>query len=847
MYTLNKTILTTLALAICLACPAQQTVPTAEPTDTTETKKPVDQEKKSSKKKKKDDKEEKKEEKKPSEYEALLQKGGTEQKGLFTVRHIEDKYYFEVPDSLLGRYLLCVSRYTAVPQDFGVFAGEEANEATVYFERRDSKTMLMRAYVLTQLADEDSDIGKTLQASTIDPIVSSFKIIGRNKEDDAQLIEVTPLFKQDNNLVGVPSTARTTQKLGGLAGDRTFIDTIKVFPINIEVATTRTYNATPARSEASKTGNVTLGLNTSILLLPEEPMRKRLWDDRVGYFVNRFTRFNDEQHKTQHESIIARYRLVPKNVSKYMKGQLVEPVKQIVYYIDPATPKKWVPYLIQGVNDWNVAFEAAGFKNAIVAKEWPEDDENMSVDDARYCVLRYLPSETENAYGPHVSDPRSGEIIESHICWYHNVMNLLTKWYMVQCGPLDKRAQTMKFDDKLMGELIRFVSSHEVGHTLGLRHNMGASSATPVEKLRDKAWVEKNGHTASIMDYARFNYVAQPEDGISEKGLFPRINDYDKWAIKWGYQYRPEFKDEYEEKEALMKETTEVLRKNPKLWFGGEGRNEDSRAQTEDLGDNSMKASEYGIKNLKRVLANLPVWAKQENDQYDDLRDMYKAVRDQYTRYLGHVSKNIGARYYNNMPGKEPYADVPVALEKEALQFLGRHVFDAPEWLYPKSLTNKVGLNATNEHNSRQGQLMSKLLGPTLLTNIHNRGEYGIENYLNDLFAVVWKPLDGKSTWKDQTRRLLERTYVDNLNKLINPTEKNTNASTSALVAALTGGNSPDFNSDAMLYAIQHLDKVEQYIKAQQAQCTKGSINALHYEDLLNRLKLIRERRTTLK
>lgn len=432
MYTLNKTILTTLALAICLACPAQQTVPTAEPTDTTETKKPVDQEKKSSKKKKKDDKEEKKEEKKPSEYEALLQKGGTEQKGLFTIRHIEDKYYFEVPDSLLGRYLLCVSRYTAVPQDFGVFAGEEANEATVYFERRDSKTMLMRAYVLTQLADEDSDIGKTLQASTIDPIVSSFKIIGRNKEDDAQLIEVTPLFKQDNNLVGVPSTARTTQKLGGLAGDRTFIDTIKVFPINIEVATTRTYNATPARSEASKTGNVTLGLNTSILLLPEEPMRKRLWDDRVGYFVNRFTRFNDEQHKTQHESIIARYRLVPKNVSKYMKGQLVEPVKQIVYYIDPATPKKWVPYLIQGVNDWNVAFEAAGFKNAIVAKEWPEDDENMSVDDARYCVLRYLPSETENAYGPHVSDPRSGEIIESHICWYHNVMNLLTKWYMVQ-------------------------------------------------------------------------------------------------------------------------------------------------------------------------------------------------------------------------------------------------------------------------------------------------------------------------------------------------------------------------------------------------------------------------------
>ena len=247
------------------------------------------------------------------------------------------------------------------------------------------------------------------------------------------------------------------------------------------------------------TGQVTLGLNTSIVLLPKEPMRKRLWDERIGYFTNRFTLFSDDQHKTDREQFVSRYRLVPKDLKRYRRGELVEPVKPIVYYIDPATPRKWVKYLMAGINDWNVAFEAAGFKNAIIAKEWP-DDPDMSVDDARYCVLRYLPSETENAYGPRVVDPRNGEIIESHICWYHNVMNLLTKWYMTQCGPLDKRARTMKFDDELMGQLIRFVSSHEVGHTLGLRHNMGASHATPVEKLRDKAWVEAHGHTASIMD-----------------------------------------------------------------------------------------------------------------------------------------------------------------------------------------------------------------------------------------------------------------------------------------------------------------------------------------------------------
>ena len=798
MYTLHKTILTTLALALCLTCPAQQTEPKAEPTDTTEVKKPASEEEKGDKKEATKEKDEKKEEKKPSEYETLLKKGGTELKGLFTVRHIEDKFYFEVPDSLLGRYLLCVSRYTAVPQDFGVFAGEEANESTVYFERRDDKTMLLRAYVLTQLADKDSDIGRTLQASTIDPIVSTFKIIGRNKEDDAQLIEVTPLFKQDNNLIGVPSTARTTQKLGGLAGDRTFIDTMKVFPINIEVATTRTYNSTPARSEASKTGNVTLGLNTSILLLPKDPMRKRLWDDRVGYFVNRFTRFNDEQHKTQHESIVARYRLVPKNVRKYLKGELVEPVKQIVYYIDPATPKKWVPYLIQGVNDWNVAFEAAGFKNAIVAKEWPKDDEGMSVDDARFCVLRYLPSETENAYGPHVSDPRSGEIMESHICWYHNVMSLLTKWYMVQCGPLDKRARTMKFDDKLMGELIRFVSSHEVGHTLGLRHNMGASSATPVEKLRDKAWVEKHGHTVSIMDYARFNYVAQPEDGISEKGLFPRINDYDKWAIKWAYQYRPEYKDPYKERVALRKEVTAMLAKNPHLaYLGDEGRGQDPRSQTESLGDNNMKASDYGIKNLKRVVENLEKWTAQPDGQYDDLREMHSSVRSQFQRYCGHVQRNILGRQTNTIPGMKPYENTPKAVQKEAIQWMGRNVFEAPMWLYPQSILDKLGTDADDEITNRARTVLAYLLNANLIANQLKRGNYPIEEYLDDVLAAAWKPLDNASDKQNYYNRQLQRSYVNLLGSAINPKPAtgNQNQTASSMNAATAA-------SDAVLYHI---------------------------------------------
>ena len=770
---------------------------------------------------------EKKPEKKETEYEKLLKKGGVTTEGLFTVRHIEDKYYFEVPDDLLGRMLLCVTRFTAVPQGLGKFAGEEVSEGAVYFERRDTTQLLLRQYVQSHLSDPGDQITRTLLQSTVDPMVMAFKIIGRNKEQNSSLVEVTGLFKGDNQLTALSGNAKTSMKIGGLQADSSFVDTMKVFPTNIEVVATRTYGAQQGSAPAAQTGAMTMGFNTSIVLLPEEPMRKRLWDKRVGYFVDNFVRFSDDQHKTEHESIVARYRLEPKDKKKYLRGELTEPVKQIVYYIDPATPKQWVPYLIQGVNDWNVAFEAAGFKNAIVAKELPQDG-SISLEDARYSAIRYLPSETENAYGPHIVDPRSGEIIEAHVCWYHNVMNLLTKWYMVQCGPLDKRAQKMKFDDKLMGELIRFVSSHEVGHTLGLRHNMGASSATPVEKLRDKQWVEQHGHTASIMDYARFNYVAQPEDHISPKGLFPRINDYDKWAIKWGYQWRPEFKDEYEEKEKLMAETTKALRGNRRLWFGGEGYGNDPRSQTEDLGDNSVKASEYGLKNLRRVMESLPQWTHEDNDQYDDLREMYRAVTDQFNRYRGHVLRNIAGREDNNMPGLEPLAFTPKERQQEALDYLGRNVFTAPEWLYPENIINKVGVNPTSTQNAMQEALINQLLSASTLNSLSDQGHYPVSEYLDDLFAQVWKPASG-SQWQQQERRHLQRACLLQLDRLLNPAA---NASFASLIDS----------RDALLYVLRQLDQIELFCQSQRGEA--GSISTLHYDELLRQVRLIREKRT---
>ena len=770
-------------------------------------------------------------EKKESPYEKLIKEGGSIQKGLFTVRHIKDDWYLEVPDALLGRMLLAVTRFTSTPQGFKMFSGEEVNRSAIYLEQYGEKTIFLREYVQSQYAKPDDRIAISLKQSSADPIVAKFEVIGRNPDTGDQMINVSKFLLTDNKVSGFTSSDRTILSIGGLQSDRTFMDTIKTYPINLEIQALRTYamNNT-AKVPASVTGSVTLVLNTSIVLLPEEPMQPRYSDERVGYFNNRITSFSDEQQTPEHESIISRYRLEPKDVAAYKAGKLVEPKKQIVYYIDPATPKKWVKYLKMGIDDWNVAFEAAGFKNAIVGKDWPQNDTTMSLDDARFSVLRYLPSETENAYGPRIVDPRSGEIIEAHICWYHNVMNLVKKWYMTQCGALDKRAQKMDFPDELMGQLIRFVSSHEVGHSLGLRHNMIASQATPVEKLRDKAWVEKYGHTSSIMDYASFNYVAQPEDNISEKGLFPRINDYDKWAIKWGYQYRPEFKDPVKEKKALRAEVSKVLKDNRRLWWNGdEGKGSDPRSQTEDLGDNQMKANAYGMKNLQRVMQNLQKWTAQPDGEYEDLSEMHRAVRAQYQRYVNHVQRYLGGRYTNNAPGQKPYDFLSRDVQREAVAWLGKYVLEAPLWLYPEEVVSKLGIDAADEIRNRQSTLIAMMVSPGILFTLHNNAlraadPYPVNEYLDDVFSLVWKPVNDANPLQNDYLRQQQRTYVDLLGTILNPTKEKESGSVDIKIV----------RSDVVLYAEQHLDKIEMWLKAQP--------DDAHNRNLLHRINNIRHK-----
>lgn len=711
-------------------------------------------------------------------YSKILNKKKIARSGVFNVVESEKKWYLEIPDSLLNRYFLTVTRLVSAPQGFPMYGGEKLNEQTLYFEKGLGDRIQLRAAIYKQDAPENDAIRTALVQSQEDPIIAILDIKGLNPAKNGYLIDVTDLFRKDNAAISFDSKIKSENKLSSLADDRSFITDMKVFPINLEVKTTKTYSSTSGTPAASLTGAMTFTTNTSMVLLPKVPMKKRIFDERVGYFANKYILFTDKDQRSKALNFIQRYRLEPKikDVSRYLKGELVEPQKQIVYYIDPATPKKWRPYLIAGINDWNVAFEQAGFKNAIVGKEWPEQDTTMSLEDARFSVIRYFASEKANAYGPRISDPRSGEIIEAHVGWYHNVMKLVQQWFMVQVGPLNKAAQKMQLDDEVMGQLIRFVSSHEVGHSLGLRHNMGASSQTPVEKLRDKKWVEKNGHTVSIMDYARFNYVAQPEDGVGLSGIYPRVGMYDKWAIQWGYQYLPQFSSGEEERGYLTKQVTDSLTANPKLWFGGEGNNEDPRSQKEDLGDDSILASTYGIKNLKKVVTHLVDWTHEPGDDYSNLKDMHKAVRGQFNRYLYHVLKNIGSQEITNkVRGQKGavYAAVPKEKVKAAVHYVNNNVFAPPLWLYPDNIQSLIGIDANKEINDQQEQMLNMLMSPGLLYNVYvkslsNEDPYTLNEYLEDVGHGIWT-LPGGDLRMDAFKRGQQRYFLERVNQVVNP------------------------------------------------------------------------------
>jgi len=711
-------------------------------------------------------------------YAKVITKDAKSDEGLFTVHKVDENYFYEIPDSLFNREMLTVTRIAKTASGIG-FGGGKENTQVHRWQKKGNK-VLLRVVSYEVFAADSLPVHEAVVNSNFEPIVQSFdvKTVGKDSLNNTTVIDVTDLYTKDVQALGLQDDTRKRYKVSRLDDSRSYIDTIRSYPENIEIRHVKTYNAGEPPSNES-TGSISLEFSNSMILLPKVPMERRYFDERVGWFTTEQTDYGLEAQKSETIEYLDRWRLEVKeeDMEKFKNGELVEPKEQIIYYIDRATPEKWVPFIKQGIEDWQVAFEAAGFKNAIIAKDAPtvEEDPDWSPEDVRYSTVRYLASPIPNANGPHVSDPRSGEILESDINWYHNVMTLLRNWFFVQTAAINPDAQGVKFEDEVMGRLIRFVSSHEVGHTLGLPHNMGSSVAYPVESLRDPEFTKLYGTAPSIMDYARFNYVAQPEDG--DVALMPEIGPYDKYAIKWGY--KPILgKDPIEEKQILDEWILEKAG-DPKFRFGRQqsGGVIDPSSQTEDLGDDAMLASEYGIKNLKRIVPKLIDWTNEPGKNYDDLEDLYGQVLSQFNRYMGHVAANVGGVYENYKTYDQEgavYTHVDKETQKRAMNFLHENLFETPEWLLREDIFNKIEYDGSIERvRTMQERALNNIMDfgrmARLMENeeIDNRDAYSLLDMMTDLREGIWSEVySGRNI--DRYRRNLQRAYIERMEYMMN-------------------------------------------------------------------------------
>jgi hypothetical protein len=717
---------------------------------------------------KKSDKPEK--EKKEKTYSDVINDKAITDIGLFDVHKVEDKYYYEINDSLLGRDMLMVTRIVNLSKEIPISRHKMSEQVLSW--QKFQNNILLKEISFSNYASDSLPIKEAVSNANFEPIIASFKIEVENKDKNSVVIDVTNLYKNDVKSFGYPQSSRKRSKISSLDTKLSFIESIRSFPLNIEAKHLKTY-----KSSDAKNGQISMILNNSMVLLPKVPMKRRYYDERVGWFTTSQTDYGIDNQEAETVTYLDRWRLEVKDedIEKYKSGELVEPKKPIVYYIDRATPKKWRKYIKQGVEDWQAAFEAAGFKNAILAKDPPtkEEDPNWSPEDIRYSVVRYLASSTLNANGPHVSDPRSGEIIESDINWYHNVMKLLRNWYFVQTSAVNPEARGVDFKDEVMGELIRFVSAHEVGHTIGLPHNMGSSSAFPVDSLRSASFTQKYGTAPSVMDYARFNYVAQPED----KGVVlmpshwesPNVGVYDKFSVMWGYKPILDV-TEKDEKRLLKKWITD--KEDDLMYRFGPSGSIDPSSQTEDLGDDAVKASEYGIKNLKRIIPKLMEWTTEDGETYDELEYMYGQVLSQFRRYMGHVATNIGGVYQYYKTSEQEgavYTHVSKEHQKACVDFLNQHLFETPYWMINKNILNKIEYaGTTNRIRSLQSSYLNRVLDfgrmARMIENeaLNGNNSYSLNQMMNDLKNGIWSEVKTNKSI-DVYRRNLQKSYISRL------------------------------------------------------------------------------------
>jgi hypothetical protein len=778
----------------------------------------------------------------PKSYAEVITPEAESDEGLFTVHRVDTSYFFEIPEALYGVDMLLVTRIGRVPAGFDGFivAGTKVAEQVLRWERSDDK-ILLRKVSFTQVAEDTLPIYESVVRNNFAPILAAFDIQAIGPNNDTVVIDVTDFYAGDTPaLSGISTEQRDTYKVKSLDRDRSFINYARSYPLNVDVRHTQTFVATAAPSDAN-TGTISIEMHQSMVRLPEVPMMPRRGDDRVGYFSISQVNFGLDELKAAEQTFIRRWRLEPSDPAAYERGQLVDPVKPIVYYIDPATPQRWVPFVRQGIEDWQAAFETAGFSNAIVAMDPPSSDEDpeWAAEDVRYSVVRWAASLVRNAQGPSVSDPRTGEIIESDIVWFHNHLRSYRNRLMLETGASNPAARTLNIGDELMGETIRQVIAHEVGHALGLPHNMIGSSSYPTESLRDPDFARRMGVSPSVMDYARQNYVAQPGDGLEPTDYIRKIGPYDHYSINWGYRVIPGAESPLDEKPTLDAWIAERA-DDPMYRFGAStGWNPD--AQTEDMGDDPVKSSGYGIANLKRVAPNLVEWTATPGENFEDLEELYGELVGQWSRYIGHVITLVGGRYQNTKTadqGQPIYTPVSREAQSDALQFLLAEALESPTWLADKALLRRIEhAGALERIRARQTGFLNQLLDPRRMqrlieSELLDANPYLLADYLDDLKRGVFSELDDGAVI-DTYRRNLQRAYLERLEWLMTEEMPELSARAARFATAVDISQ-----SDIRPLARAQLTQIQADAERALAETSDGMTQA-HLIDLAERAKAI--------